>query len=155
MLCRWEDLQRVKNVIHQYSHLIKERDETRRRINRINEELIRINEEGNVKDSVKGGYGNTQTFYIEGFPVAREDQLKYQLAKQKQILELRECEINDITNELEEQLNGIDDSMMRRLITKRLIEEKPWNVVAGEMGPRYTEEGCRKLLERYLKKIEE
>jgi len=145
----------MKNLLKQYSSLIKERNETRTRIERINRQLAKLNAEGNVKDSVKGGLGNLQTFHIEGFPVAKEDRLKYQLSRQKQILEMREADIADLTNELELWLNGIDDSRMRRLITKRLIEDKTWAEVACEMGDKYTEDSCKKQYERYLRELDD
>ena len=145
----------MKSILKQYSNLIKERDEIQTRIDRINRQLARLNAEGNVRDSVKGGLGNLQTYHIEGFPVAKEDRLKYQLSRQKQILEMRESDISESTNELELWLNSIDDSRMRRLITKRLIENKTWAEVAYEMGDKYTEDSCKKQYERYLRELDD
>ncbi len=142
-----------RSILEQYSDLLKERDETRTRIRMIENKLDRINREGNVRDAVKGGLGNEQTFYIEGFPVADEDELKYQLNKQKRILSERESNIRDKLEAVEAWLNDLDDSRMRRLITKRYIENKTWYQVAIEMGKNYTEFSCRKQVERFIAQI--
>lgn len=144
----------MKHILKQYRDLIEEREEIQNRISRINRALDRLNREGIVKDAVKGGLGNMQTYHIEGFPTSKEDELKHNLNKQRSILAVRESDISDLTNEVEQWLNGLDDSRIRRLITKRLIEGKPWNTVAAEMGDKYTEDSCRMLFNRFVKEVD-
>ena len=115
--------------------------------------MERINEEGNVKDAVKGGNGGLQTFHIEGFPVADEDETKYLLNKNIRLLSQREHDIVEKVTNVEEYLNTMDDSRMRRMITKRYIEGKRWGEIAEEMGTQYTEYSCKKQMERFLEKI--
>lgn len=144
----------MKHILNQYIDLLKEKEETENRINKINGKLTQLNLEGNVKDAVKGGMGNMQTYHIEGFPTAKEDELKYQLNRLKDILKVRESDITDKLNEVEEWLNTLDDVRMRRMIIKRFKEGKSWAMVAMEMGDKYTEDSCKKQFERFMKAID-
>lgn len=132
--------------------MVQEKEEIQHRINKLNAKLDRINREGNVKDAVKGGNGGWQTFHIEGFPVADEDETKYLLNKNIRLLRQREHEIAEKVVEVEEYLNTLD-SRMRRMITKKYIEGKTWYQVASEMGKNYTADSCQKQMERFFKKI--
>lgn len=143
----------MKHLLLQYIDLMREKEEIQKRINNLNKKLKRINQEENVKDAVKGGYGGWQTFHIEGFPVAEEDETKYLLNKNIRLLRQREHDLMEKVVEVEEYLNTLDDSRMRRMITKRYIEGKKWYQVANEMGKRYTEDSCQKQMERFLKNL--
>ncbi len=143
----------MKHILLQYIDLAQERGEIQKRITNLNRKLERINKEGNVKDAVKGGSGGYQTFHIEGFPVAEEDETKYLLNKNIRLLRQREHDLMEKVVEVEEFLNTLDDSRMRRMITKRYIEGKQWYRVADEMGKQYTEESCRKQMKRFLEKL--
>jgi len=143
----------LKHILLQYVDLLQEKEEIQKRIDRLNKRLERINEEGNVKDAVKGGNGGLQTFHIEGFPVADEDEARYLLNKNIRLLHQRDHDIAEKVIEVEGYLNTIDDSRMRRMITKRYIEGKRWCQVAQEMGNQYTESSCKKQMERFLEKI--
>ena len=143
----------MKHILLQFVDLLQEKEEIYKRIERLNKRLERINAEGNVRDAVKGGNGGMQTFHIEGFPVADEDEAKYLLNKNIRLLKQREHDISEKIIEVEEYLNTINDSRMRRMITKRYIEGKNWKVVAYEMGKHYTVDSCKKQMERFLEKI--
>lgn len=143
----------MKHLLKQYIDLVQEQEETQQRIAQLNKRLEMINKGGNVKDAVKGGNGGWQTFHIEGFPVADEDEAKYLLSKHIRILEQREHEISEMVVEVDKYLNKLDDSRMRRMITKRYIERKKWWQVANEMGKTYTEDSCKKQMERFLEKL--
>lgn len=143
----------MKHLLEQYIDLVQEQEETQQRIASLNKRLEMINKGGNVKDAVKGGNGGLQTFHIEGFPVADEDEAKYLLSKHIRILEQREHDISEMVVEVEKYLNTLDDSRMRRMITKRYIERKKWWQVANEMGKTYTEDSCKKQMERFLEKL--
>ena len=143
----------MKHLLEQYIDLVQEKEETQQRIAKINKKLDMINKGGNVKDVVKGGAGGWQTFHIEGYPVADEDEAKYLLNKHRRILEQREHDISEMVVEVEKYLNTLDDSRMRRMIIKRYIEGKKWWKVANEMGKTYTEDACKKQMERFLKKL--
>lgn len=143
----------MKHILLQYIDLMQEKEEIKKRIDKINRKLERINEEGNVKDAVKGGSGGLQTFHIEGFPVADEDEAKYLLNKNIRLLKQREHDILEKVIMVEEYISTINDSRMRRMITKRYIDGKSWSITAAEMGKKYTEDSCKKQMERFLKNI--
>lgn len=143
----------MKHILVQYIDLVQEKEEIQKRIDNLNQRLDRINKEGNVKDAVKGGTGGWQTFHVEGFPVADEDEAKYLLNKNIRLLEQREHDVTEKVLEVERYLNTLDDSRMRRMITKRYIEGKKWYQVANEMGKQYTEDSCQKQMERFLKNL--
>lgn len=143
----------MKHLLSQYIDLLQERKELQNRIDKLQLKLQRINEEGNVRDAVRGGNGGLQTFHIDGFPIVEEDETKYLLHKNMRLLKQRETDIQEKLVEVESYLNSLDDSRMRRMITKRYIEGKKWSQVAIEMGKRYSEESCQKQMERFLKEI--
>ncbi|MBS6465500.1 MAG: RNA polymerase subunit sigma-70 [Clostridium sp.] len=141
----------TKTVLEQYISVKQEIREIEARIERLNSKLDRINREGNVKDAVKGGNGGFQTFHIEGFPVAEEDEAKYLLSKNIRLLEARKAKAAELVVRVEEYLNTLDDSRMRRMISMRYIDGLSWWKVAQRMGGRATEDSCKKQMERFLK----
>lgn len=140
-----------KNVLKQYISLKKEIEDINIRIQKLQAKLEAINEAGNVKDAVKGGAGGLQTFHVEGFPVAEEDETKYLLQKNIRILEERKAKAAELVVKVESYINTIDDSRMRRMITYRYIDNMSWQMVADKMGRGYTENSCKKQMERFLK----
>lgn len=141
----------TKTALEQYISVKQEIREIEARIERLNNKLDRINREGNVKDAVKGGNGGFQTFHIEGFPVAEEDEAKYLLSKNIRLLEARKAKAAELVVRVEEYLNTLDDSRMRRMISMKYIEGMSWCKVAQRMGGRATEDSCKKQMERFLK----
>lgn len=141
----------TKTALEQYISVKQEIREIEARIERLNNKLDRINREGNVKDAVKGGNGGFQTFHIEGFPVAEEDEAKYLLSKNIRLLEERKAKAAELVVRVEEYLNTLDDSRMRRMISMKYIEGMSWCKVAQRMGGRATEDSCKKQMERFFK----
>lgn len=140
-----------KTALEQYLDLRQEIKEISDRIARLEQKLKRINEEGNVRYAVKGGDGGQQTFHIEGFPVAEEDETKYLLRKNIRLLEERKARAAEQVIEVEKYISSIDDSRMRRMVTLRYIDDLPWWKVANRMGRGHTEDSCKKQMERFLK----
>lgn len=143
----------MKHVLEQYIDLVKEKEEVSNRIMRLKEKLNRINTEGNVKDAVRGGSGGLQTFHINGFPMAEYEETNYLLNKNIRILKEREQQIAEKLVSVDEYLNTLDDSRMRRMIIKRYIEGKRWVQVAHEMGKQYTEDACRVQMKRFFENL--
>ena len=50
-------------------------------------------------------------------------------------------------------IDGIDDSLMRQIMTRRYIDGHPWRIVAAYIGER-DEQYPRRLHNRYLQKLE-
>ncbi len=104
------------------------------------------------KDSVSGGNGGIQHFSIEGFPYPRYHREKSRLILRKKRWSETEEKLDEQISEIEEYLNSIDDSQMRRMIKYKYIEELSWQQVAKCMGGGNTADGCRMAVDRYLKK---
>lgn len=148
---RTEVIEVKRTALEQYIDLKKEIEEIEVRIQRLQKKLDRINKEGNVRYAVKGGDGGLQTFHIEGFPVAEEDETKFLISKNIRILNERKAKAEELVVEVESYINQIDDSRMRRMITLRYVEEHQWWRVAEKMGKGYTEDSCKKQMERFIK----
>ncbi|MDD6742219.1 MAG: hypothetical protein PUE22_01740 [Roseburia porci] len=141
-----------KNILRQYDSIKKEIGETNRRIQSAKDKLRRIEESESVVDSVSGGYGGTQHFKVEGFP-CRE------YSKQKNILIARTAQLEELQLQLintqaavETYIYSIPDSECRRIASFRYIDNLSWRRTAEQMGPGYTEDACRKALDRYIQK---
>lgn len=155
-----------KDILVQYPDLVKEVQETKDKITKlehqianIEKQLVAINEGGHVKDKVKGGLGGIQNFNIEGFPEREYQQKRKQLQDKKNMLNIRkrtldkqETKLLQMVSDIEEFLNGIEDSFIRRIINLRVIEQLSWNKVADKMGGYNTEDSVRMTFERFLKK---
>lgn len=142
----------MKHILIQYIDMKVEIKETKQRIKEINDELDALNTQ-HTSDVTKGGSAGKQIYHIDGYPADEEDEKRYRLSKYKRILTQRQADISDKLLEVEEYLNSMDDTRMRRLLTKRFIEGKKWYQVADEMGTMYTEESCRKQVERFLENL--
>lgn len=141
-----------KNILKQYDSVLKETDETNRRIQEIQNKIDRMEKEGTVTDSVSGGYGGTQHFKIEGLPTKEYN-------RQKSLLLARQLRLENLKKKLKNMIDGVetyvfnmDDSECRRAATFKYIDKMSWKEVAEQMGKGYTADGCRMMVERYIKK---
>ena len=140
----------TKDILIQYSELVEEVKDLRKRIDNIERQIDKIETEGNVIDSVKGGYGGIQHFKIEGFPDPEYSKKKTRLYLNKAQLESAELELLELTNQVEDYIQSIDNSRMRRIIRYRVIDGLTWYQVAQKMGGRTTDESARKEFDRYM-----
>lgn len=143
----------IKRALEQYNSLKQEKADNERIIKNIEKRIAELEEKGyKEKDSVSGGRGGIQHFSIEGFPYPRYHREKSLLILRKKRWSETEEKLDKQISEIEEYLNSIDDSQMRRMIKYKYIEELSWQQVAERMGGGNTADGCRKALDRYLKK---
>lgn len=143
----------IKRALEQYNSLKQEKADNERIINNIEKRIAELEEKGyKEKDSVSGGNGGIQHFSIEGFPYPRYHREKSLLILRKKRWSEIEEKLDEKISEIEEYINSIDDSQMRRMIKYKYIEELSWQQVAERMGGGNTADGCRKALDRYLKK---
>lgn len=153
-----------KEILVQYVDLQKECKEVRKKIERLEDEIPKIEkrisdiENGEmVKDKVRGGEGGIQNFNIEGVPTVEYERKrtalfskKLLLGNRKSTLELLEFDLLQKTNEVEEFIASIDDSRMRRIINLRFIENLSWNKVADNIGGGNTEDSVRMMFNRFM-----
>ena len=140
----------TKDILAQYCDLREEIKDLRRRIINKQRELDKMEKEGAVTDSVKGGLGGEQHYKITGFPYPEYSRKKTALYLYKAQLENAELELLELTNEVEDYIQSIDDSRMRRIIRYRFIDDLRWYQVAQRMGGRTTEESVKKEFQRFM-----
>lgn len=138
----------TKSVLNQYADLQKELVEVRERIEKLERQINRVEEEGAVVDKVRGGDGGLQSFRIEGFPYPEYSRKKSQLISSRLRQKQLETEISEKIDSVESFICGIDDSFTRRIVTLRIIDGLSWNQVADRMGGKNTEDSVRKAFER-------
>ena len=124
--------------------------EVRERIDKTEKQIAKIEDEGNVVDSVCGGNGGIQHFKIEGFPYPEYSRKKTLLYARKATLASLEMELLETLNQVEEFIASVDDSRMRRIITLRFIDNLSWNKVADRIGGNNTEDSVKKAFYRFM-----
>ena len=141
-----------KNILKQYDSVLKEITETDRRILETQAKIERMEKAGTVTDSVSGGYGGIQHFKIEGLPTTEYNRQKSLLLARKLKLENLRKKLENMIDAVETYIFSMDDSECRRAATFKYIDKMSWKETAEQMGNGYTADGCRMMLERYIKK---
>ena len=138
-----------KDILIQYSDLVEEVKDLRRRIRKLQDDIDKLEP---VKDSVKGTRkdGTIGSITISGYPVPVYYRYKNQLEKRETALRKKEAELLELVNTVEEYITGISDSKMRRILRYRYIDKLNWVQVAVRMGKKYTADGCRMLHNRFF-----
>lgn len=139
-----------KEILIQYSDLQEEVKEVRERIDKTERQIAKIEDDGNVVDSVRGGDGGIQHFKIEGFPYPEYSRKKTLLYARKATLASLELELMETLNQVEEFIKSVDDSRMRRIITLRFVDNLSWNKVADRIGGNNTEDSVKKAFYRFM-----
>ncbi len=142
----------TKQILKQYIDLVKECEELKPRITRLEKQLEQIDRDGVVTDKVKGGIGGIQNFTIKGFPFKRYNEVRNKLFDAQNTLNDRMEKVTTAIAEVEKFISGIDDSYTRRLVTFRVVDGLSWCEVAEKMGGNNNEECVRKAYERFLEK---
>ena len=121
------------------------------------ERLEKIEQEGAVSDVVSGGMGGIQHFVVEGFPIPEHTKVKQLLISRRKRLKMKEDELLELTNQIEEYIESIKKSEIRIMFRLYYIEGLTWMQVAYRMNdlfPKrkvaYTEENCRKRNFRFF-----
>lgn len=146
-----------KSVLIQYCDMQAEIKELRRLIKMTEERLEKIEKEGAVSDVVSGGMGGMQHFTVEGFPVPEHAKVKQLLISRRQRLRMKEEELLELTNQIEEYIESIKKSEIRIMFRMYYIEGLTWNQVAHQMNEMfsrtkriYTENSCRMKGNRFF-----
>lgn len=145
-----------KEILRQYTDMQQEIKDLARRIEQ-KETLIRKMEQRGykVKDTVKGTRlnGTIGSITIEGFPEPDYHRQKTLLRNSKMRMQLKQEELLELTNKVEEFINNIKDARIRRIFRYRYLDDLTWVQVAHRMGKKLTADGCRMLHDRFLEKI--
>lgn len=156
----------IKEVM-QYTDLKKECSEMRARVSSLKRDIERIDgkldrmtrKKDVVRDKVYGGYGGTQGFVIEGFPMKEYEREKSLLLAKKAVYNARVADLEEfeskldlMVREIECFIRGIGDSHIRRIITYRFVDGLSWEKVAIRIGGGNSEDTVRMQFKRFLKK---
>ena len=141
-----------KEILIQYSDLQQECKEVREKIEKLEREIAKIEEDGAVVDKVRGGDGGLQSFKIEGFPYPEYSRKKTLLYARKATLVELEMELLETLNQVEEFIASISDSHIRRIISLRIVDNLSWNKVADRIGGGNTEDSIRMAFNRFMEK---
>lgn len=139
-----------KEVLIQYSDLQQEILELQERKKTLEKQFKSFLDGGTVTDMVTGGSGGIQHFKIEGFPVVAYERVRNSLQKNIQKIENKYTDLLDLRNDVEEYIDTIDDSRMRRIIRMRFIDKLTWNQVANNIGGGNTEDSIRMAFNRFI-----
>lgn len=146
-----------KNVLIQYCDMKEEIKDLRKRIADTEKSILKITEEGTVKDTVSGGMGGIQHFVVEGMPVPELQRKKLLLNKRKAMLIEKENELLELTNQAEEYINSIEKSELRMIFRFYYIDGMTWVQVAHKMNQlhlkrrvAYNEKNLQKRNERFF-----
>ena len=140
-----------KEVLVQYADLQQECKEVREKIEKLEKQIAKIEEDGAVVDKVRGGEGGLQSFKIEGFPDPEYSRKKTLLYARKATLSELEMELLETLNQVEEFIASISDSHIRRIVNLRVVNGLSWNEVSRKIGGN-TEDSVRKAFERFMEK---
>ena len=91
----------TKEILKQYTDLQQECVEVRKKINTLENQIARIEQDGSVRDKVSGGIGGWQSFTIEGFPYPEYNRKKALLYSRMATLCALEMEIMETINQIE------------------------------------------------------
>ena len=141
-----------KEILVQYSDLQQECKEVREKIEKLEKQIAKIEEDGAVIDKVRGGDGGLQSFKIEGFPYPEYSRKKTLLYARKATLSELEMELLETINEVEAFIASVKDSHMRRIISLRVVDGLSWNKVADYIGGGNTEGSVKMAFQRFMEK---
>ena len=142
-----------KSILEQYAHLLREREDIRRRIQSVSDKLSNMQWDTETVYTGRKSKHKIKKVKIEGtasraYSTRRTTLLQLQL-KYQQIQDRLDSMIIDV----EEYIQSIDDSRIRQIIRLRYEGDRSghrltWREVAIRMHE--TEDSCRKACERYL-----
>lgn len=144
-----------KSILVQLCSLKKERDDLKRRIERTEYEISRMNQEGYiVSDSVtcgKKGKKPLKTKIIQGFPYTEYSRRhRYKELYRNQLERTLDKIERDIYN-AEQYIESIPDSRVRRIVRYKCLDDNlSWIAIANKMGGKHTADSCRATFERLI-----
>lgn len=145
-----------KHILEQYTDLQQEERDMMRRIQSVSDKLLNMEMSGYmVADSVtcgKKGKKPLGTRRIQGFPVPEYEKKRTALKTYKLQLQLLDDKLLQMLTDVEEYIQSIEDSRIRRIIRYRYIDDLSWVQVAHRMGGKHTADSCRMAHDRFLEK---
>ena len=122
-----------KEMMTQYSDMKEEIKQMKVDIQKTEDSIAKLIEEGTVCDKVTGGFGGIQGFKIEGFPVDEFEKRKRLLRKKMDRLTERENDLLEMTESIEIFIDNIPVSRDRRIFRAIYFNGKTQQQVANEL----------------------
>lgn len=151
-----------KDILEQYCAMKGEAKDLRERIDKGEEYLKKMQEEGyQVSDSVKGTRkdGTIGAIRITGFPLPEYERVRTMTRKRNAKLKILEEDLLEATNKVDDFINAIPKSDLRMIFRFYYLDDMMWFQVAENMNSRfpkkkkpYTADSCRMAHNRYLEK---
>ena len=145
-----------KSILEQYTELKKEIEDEERRIRKLEAELENLCV---VRDTVTGSRSDLTIgpIMVKGYPFPEERRKKISLAARKESREEKKAELEEMVMKVEEYIDSVGNSKIRRMMRFRYIDGLTWRQVANEMNNTdrkkyYSEDGCRVMINDFLKK---
>lgn len=148
-----------KEILVQYCEMKEEIKDLRKRIQKLDRFL---EHPPIVSDIVKGTRrdGTTGPIKVTGIPEPEFYRKQGIRERYKELLELKEAELLELTCQVEEYIESIDKADLRIMFRLYYIDGQPWVKVAEAMNrmfPKkkipYTEDSCRMRNNRFFEKI--
>lgn len=143
-----------KHILEQYTDMRAEERDLVRRIQSLDAKILNMEIEGYiVADSVtcgKKGKKPLGTKTVRGFPIPDYQKKKERMKTLKLQLQLADEKLLEMTNAVEEYIQSITDSRIRRIMRYRYLDDLSWTQVAHRMGGKHTAEGCRSAHDRWM-----
>ena len=134
--------------------MLRELEYELHRIERTDEKLFALVEQGAVGDVVSGGMGGIEHFKISGFPTPEYRRKKQSLIRYRNQLSKAEEKLIDVASQVEIFVNSIKDSHIRRIIRFRFIDGMTWRQVAINMGGGNNEGSVKMAFQRFMERKE-
>lgn len=148
-----------KEILIQYSDLQEEIKYLRKKIDSLQNEQAEIDgrkKHSIVQASMKDFPYTQHNVYTDGYiglTKISSNHLQNVINKEIQKLEKRYEELLQVTNDVMDFIESINDSRMRMIVTYRFIENYTWEKVAESMGGGNTENGVKSAFHRFIEKI--
>ena len=145
-----------KHILEQYTDLQREEKDMVRRIQSVSDKLSSMERKGYmVADSVSCGKKGKRSLgirTIKGFPYPEYERKYASLKTYKMQLQMMDDKLLQLLTDVEEYIQAIEDSRLRRIMRYRYIDDLNWVQVAHQMGGRHTADSCRMDHNRFLSK---
>lgn len=142
-----------KDVLEQYCSTKKEIADLERMIEDSNKRIKRY-EKQVVSDTVTGTRADMTIGVIKVEGIAQQwiDHEYEMNSKRIDKMQNFKKKLEELVGAVEEYIQSIRDSEIRRLARLRYIEDLEWQQVAVRMGKGYSKDSCRMKMERFLQK---
>lgn len=156
LLCGGEIYIMDKAAFLQYNSLLQEIKQDILKVEKLQDEIALMSpDKEEVTDVVttgKRGKKPISTKKIHGFEShSKINRKRAQLRKRIGLKNLHIARMEEQIGEVEEYIDSLQDSEMRRILKYRCIDNMDWQSVAEKMGAGYTAESCKQRFSRFLR----